>query len=152
MEHLAANSQKFPSRETKNRAKRGWLLNIYQAEVIVKIWSIYGIKMWPGSPPCLQCAVQTPVRMTARVDWSRPPARKCVTADVATADRTVALVSKRESQGYSSARCVFLMYACLYSACVFMHVCVRDNGLMNGGRWRHERAAKLVFSCCKRCR
>lgn len=54
----------------------------------------YGIEMWPGLPLCVQCADQTLARMTDRVDWSRPLARKCVTADVATAGRTVALVSK----------------------------------------------------------
>lgn len=42
---------------------------------------------------CFQRAAQTRVRMMARVGGSCPPARRCVTADMATAGPTVALVS-----------------------------------------------------------
>lgn len=43
---------------------------------------------------CFQRAAQTHVRMTGRVAWSPPAARRCVTAGVATAGPTAALVSE----------------------------------------------------------
>lgn len=125
----------------------------FEVEVIVEYAWYCVLCMWPDLPSCVQCAVRTLVRMTERVAWSQPPEKKYVTADVAIAGRTVALVSKSRTVVVV----IFFMWAlpcichvCMLIQCMRVHAweCVCDNGLINDGRWRHEQAAKLVLSNC----
>lgn len=68
-------------------------LNVNKVLLKNKHFKENGIRMWQCVSWCVQCAVQTHVRTTERVDWSYPPERKCVTAGMATVDLTVVSVS-----------------------------------------------------------
>lgn len=93
--------------------------------------------MWPRVSWRLQSAVQTPVRTEERVDSSRPLGKKCVAADMASADHTAASVSKNTpgAQDKHTAECFCLfseLIVCFHKAvllrvghvCVFLTMCV----------------------------